>query len=79
MLCLTSKSRDYTRPGLEKYHYFTALIIVNGSGQVIQVVPTKLILEIFWGKKTFTLHIFLYKLMVTRNILTSVKKEHGSK
>lgn len=77
MLCPTFKSRDNTRLGLEKHHFIAPTRVI-GPGQVIQVVPIRLILEI-WGVKIFTLHNFLYKPIITGNILTTVKKERDSK
>ena len=79
MLCPTFKSRDYRRPGLKNIYHFIALTRVMGPGQVIQVVPIKLILEIWGGGKIFTLHDFLNKSIVTGNILTPVKQERDSK
>ena len=64
---------------LKKIYHFIALARVMGPGQVIQVVPIKLILEIWGGGKIFTLHDFLNKSIVTGNILTPVKQERDSK
>ena len=64
---------------LKKIYHFIALTRVMGPGQVIQVVPIKLILEIWGGGKIFTLHDFLNKSIVTGNILTPVKQERDSK